>query len=103
MTEVERSRTFWPALAQPMRDTGVMHWHRSIALSRIAMGARRNWFSFLARGRPPPPSRTQRFCEACGEDSPNDSFDDTGYGWNAQMWRCRHCGRETIKVWPVGF
>jgi hypothetical protein len=81
-----------------------MYWHRSLALRGIAFGTWGNWLSFLGRAVPPaPPERTQRFCERCGGDTPHDSYDDTGYGWYAQMWRCRHCGGESVKVWPFGY
>jgi hypothetical protein len=81
-----------------------MYWHRSIAHRRIAFRTRGNWLSFLARIRPPVrPERTERLCESCGGDTPHDSYDDTGYGWYAQMWRCRYCGRENMKVWPIAF
>src|SRR5258707_10909983 len=75
-----------------------MSWHLSTTLRRI-----RNRLSFLTRDGPPPPERTERFCDRCGADAPHDTSDDTGYGWYAQMWRCRDCGRETVRVWPVGF
>jgi hypothetical protein len=39
---------------------------------------------------------------AGGAGTPHDAFDDSGYGWYAQMWRCRVCGQESFKIWPVG-
>src|SRR5260221_14165639 len=103
------ARQYWPRSSPSRFGTGTryahlraMSWHRSTTLRRLVFGLRGYWLSFLARDGPPPPERTERFCERCGADTPHDSHDDTGYGWYAQMWRCRHCGRETVRVWPVG-
>jgi hypothetical protein len=47
------------------------------------------------------PERFQRFCRDCGEDTPHEGFDELGAGWYAQICRCRHCGRQGMKVWPL--
>jgi hypothetical protein len=81
-----------------------MYWHRSLALRRMAFGAWGNRLSFLTRGRRlNPPQRSSRRCEGCDAETPHDGYDDAGYGWYAQMWRCRQCGRESMKVWPIVF
>jgi ribosomal protein L37E len=59
--------------------------------------------SFLARTKlPDPPARSRLVCKRCGAETLYDAFDDSGYGWYAQMWRCRVCGQESFKIWPVG-
>src|SRR5438094_1820680 len=48
-----------------------------------------------------PPERFRRYCRDCGEDSPHEGFDELGPGWYAQISRCRHCGRQNMKVWAL--
>ncbi len=80
-----------------------MWWQHSTLLRKILFGTRGNWLSFLARTKlPDPPVRTRLVCKRCGADTLHDIFDDSGYGWYAQMWRCRDCGQESFKIWPVG-
>jgi ribosomal protein L37E len=87
----------------PYARSRAMWWQRSTLLRRILFGARGNWLSFLARTKlPDPPARTRLVCKRCGAETPHDAFDDSGYGWYAQMWRCRVCGQESFKIWPVG-
>jgi hypothetical protein len=50
-----------------------------------------------------PPERFRRFCRDCGEDTPHEAFDEFGAGWYAQICRCRHCGRQGMKVWPLAW
>ena len=84
--------------------TRAMYWRRSIALRRFAFAAPGNCRSSLARTMPTDRAeRTERFCKGCGADTPHDNYDDTGYGRYAQMWRCRHCGGESVNVWPIGY
>ena len=81
-----------------------MYWHRSIAPRSMAFGTWGSWLSSLYRIRPSvQPERSRRHCEGCADETPHDGYDDTGYGWYAQMWRCRYCGRESMKVWPIAF
>ena len=47
------------------------------------------------------PERFRRFCRDCGKDTPHDGFDEFGVGWYAQIWRCRYCRGEGIRVWPL--
>jgi hypothetical protein len=45
--------------------------------------------------------RFRRFCHDCEEDTAHDGFDELGPGWYAQICRCRRCGRQDMKVWPL--
>lgn len=47
------------------------------------------------------PERFRRFCRDCGEDSAHERFDEFGAGWYAQICRCRQCGRQGMRVWPL--
>jgi hypothetical protein len=47
------------------------------------------------------PERFRRFCPDCGEDTAHEGFDELGIGWYAQICRCRHCGRQGMRVWPL--
>ena len=47
------------------------------------------------------PERFRRFCRDCGEDTAHEGFDEFGAGWYAQICRCRRCGRQGMKVWPL--
>lgn len=49
------------------------------------------------------PERFLRFCRDCGEDTPHDGFDEFGAGWYAQISRCRCCGEQGMKVWPLAW
>jgi hypothetical protein len=49
------------------------------------------------------PERFRRFCRDCGEDTAHDGFDEVGAGWYAQICRCRRCGRQGMKVWPLAW
>ena len=49
------------------------------------------------------PERFRRFCRDCGEDIPHDGFDEFGAGWYAQICRCRYCGEQGMKVWPLAW
>jgi hypothetical protein len=91
-----------------------MVYARSTLLRRMAFGTRgKSWLSFFARGnalsfvararRPNLPEPSESFCDTCAADTQHESFDDVGYGWYAQMWRCRRCGHESVRVWPVSF
>jgi hypothetical protein len=48
------------------------------------------------------PERFRRFCPDCEGDTPHEGFDELGPGWYAQISRCRHCGRQGMRVWPLG-
>src|SRR5271166_5382404 len=47
--------------------------------------------------------RFHRFCRDCDEKTPHDGFDELGAGWYAQICRCRHCGKQGMKVWPLAW
>lgn len=49
------------------------------------------------------PGRFRRFCRDCGEDTAHEGFDEFGAGWYAQICRCRHCGRQRLRVWPLAW
>ena len=45
--------------------------------------------------------RLRRFCRDCGEDTAHVLSDEFGVGWYAQTYRCRQCGRQGMRVWPL--
>jgi hypothetical protein len=49
------------------------------------------------------PERFHRFCRDCGEDTAHEGYDEFGAGWYAQICRCRRCGRQGMKVWPLAW
>jgi len=49
------------------------------------------------------PERFHRFCRHCGEDTPHEGFDEFGAGWYAQLCRCRYCGDQGMRVWPLAW
>jgi hypothetical protein len=56
------------------------------------------------RNKAPLCDRTDRFrcyCRDCDEDTPHEQFDEFGPGWYAQICRCRRCGQEGIRIWPL--
>ena len=49
------------------------------------------------------PERLVHFCQDCAEDTPHDGFDEFGVGWYAQIFRCRYCGGQGMRVWPLAW
>ena len=49
------------------------------------------------------PERFRSHCRDCGEDTPHEGVDEFGTGWYAQIWRCRRCGRQGMRVWTLGW
>ena len=45
--------------------------------------------------------RVRRFCRDCDGDTPHDGFDEFGVGWYAQIHRCRYCGGQGMRIWPL--
>ena len=45
--------------------------------------------------------RVPRFCRDCDDDTPHEGFDELGIGWYAQIYRCRYCGGQSMRVWPL--
>jgi hypothetical protein len=66
-----------------------------------------DWSSLLDRAwcsEPPSQYRTERFrrfCPDCEEDTAHEQLDEFGPGWYAQICRCRRCGREGMRIWPL--
>jgi len=75
-------------------------WQRMIA-------AFENWWttSYLAWRSEIPSGyyaeRLCRFCRDCDDDTPHESFDEFGVGWYAQIYRCRYCGGQGMRIWPL--
>jgi len=75
-------------------------WRRMIA-------ALEDWWttSYLAWRREILPNnhgeRFYRFCRDCGEDTPHEGSDEFGLGWYAQIYHCRCCGLQGMRVWPL--
>jgi hypothetical protein len=46
--------------------------------------------------------RLRRFCRDCGEETPHKCFDEFGVGWYAQIFHCRYCGDQGMRIWPLG-
>ena len=83
--------------ADPHRRAGFSRW-------RAMFAAPRNWSSVLPHGETGWCDRTnqfRRFCRDCEEDTAHDEFDEFGPGWYAQICRCRRCGREGMRIWPL--
>ena len=49
------------------------------------------------------PERFRRFCPDCREDTRHEGFDEFGAGWYAQISRCRQCGHQGMRVWPLAW
>ena len=75
-------------------------WQRMIA-------AFENWWttSYLAWRSEIPSGyyaeRLRRFCRDCDDDTPHESFDEFGVGWYAQIYCCRYCGGQGMRIWPL--
>jgi hypothetical protein len=80
-------------LALPHRRTSIPRGILRDRWRRIFAG-----FEILSRDRP---ERFLHFCQSCGEDTPHEGFDELGPGWYAQICRCRHCGGQGMRVWPL--
>jgi len=75
-------------------------WQRAVA----AFGDWSSVSQLTCRSETPSGDRTdrfRRFCQDCGEDTAHEGFDEFGLGWYAQICRCRSCGQERIRVWPL--
>jgi len=49
------------------------------------------------------PDRFLTFCRDCREETPHEGFDELGAGWYAQICRCRYCGGQSMRVWPLAW
>jgi hypothetical protein len=47
------------------------------------------------------PERVYRFCQDCGDDARHEGYDELGVGWYAQVFCCRGCGRQGVRVWSL--
>ena len=98
----------WVGLFNLQQDIGVTRGLRPIRWLRIVAELRDRlavstleWHSdILLHNRP---ERFQRFCRDCGEDTPHEGFDEFGAGWYAQICRCRYCGDQGMRVWPLAW
>src|SRR5271165_788887 len=43
----------------------------------------------------------RRFCHVCEENTVHEEFDEFGPGWYAQICRCRRCGQQGMRIWPL--
>ena len=84
----------------PMPQCSGHAWQRVVA-------AFEEWWtaSYLAWRREIPSGdyteRLCRFCRDCDNDTPHESFDEFGIGWYAQIYRCRYCGGQGMRIWPL--
>ena len=84
------------------RRVRLNRWQRIIAaLGDWSAVSNLAWRSeILLRERP---ERFRRFCRDCGADTPHEGFDEFGAGWYAQICRCRYCGKQGMRVWPLAW
>src|ERR1700730_5556640 len=74
---------------------------------RHVFAANGDWSSVLdlaCHGEPRSRDRTERFrhfCRDCEEETAHEELDEFGPGWYAQICRCRRCGREGMRIWPL--
>src|SRR5580704_15419598 len=85
----------------------ILAWSVRGVLDRLPQLQRnwRRWFDLVWEGHVLPRGRTEavrRFCPGCDAETVHDGFDEGGLGWYAQLWRCRHCGREGVRIWALG-
>ena len=72
-----------------------------------AIAAFEDWWtaSYLAWRREILPGnhgeRFHRFCRDCCEDTPHEGSDEFGIGWYAQIYCCRYCGAQGMRIWPL--
>jgi len=78
-----------------------------LKIAKHTTWSRRVW-SFLVglteRGEVLLFDRSEQFrqlCPNCREETPHQGFDELGFGWFAQISRCRQCGRQHMKVWAL--
>jgi hypothetical protein len=84
----------------PMGGTRLSRWRAIFAAlgDRSAL-SKLGWHNeILLRDQP---ARFLRFCRDCGQDTPQESFDEFGAGWYARICRCRYCRRQRVRVWPL--
>jgi hypothetical protein len=83
-------------------QTRLRRWQRAIAalgdLPAVSNLARHGEIPLLEQ-----PERFRRLCRECGELTPHDGFDEFGAGWYAQICRCRYCGEQNMRVWPLAW
>ncbi len=89
-------------LRRPGRDrgNGSSRWQRMVA----AYGDWSSVVDLACYGEAHSRDRTERFrrfCRDCEEETAHEEFDEFGPGWYAQISRCRRCGREGMRIWPL--
>jgi hypothetical protein len=84
------------------RGIGISRWQRVItALRDCSAVSDLTWRSeAMLRGQL---ESFWRFCPECGRATPHCGFDEFGAGWYAQICRCRYCGGEGMRVWPLAW
>ena len=88
---------------RPIRGICLNRWQRIFAVLGYWWWADSNvaWRNEIPlHGRP---ERFLNFCRECGEETPHEGFDEYGAGWYAQICRCRHCGEQGMRVWPLAW
>jgi hypothetical protein len=79
---------------------GLSRWQQMFA----ACGEWSSVLDLACHGEARPRHRTERFrhfCRDCEEETAHEEFDEFGPGWYAQICRCRRCGREGMRIWPL--
>ena len=61
----------------------------------------KSYFAWRRFRRPSTRSGSADFAADCSEDTPHEGFDEFGVGWYAQIYHCRYCGEQGMRIWPL--
>ena len=95
-----------PPFASPLRRAGRGGGNGSSRWQHM-FAAYGDWSSVLdlaCHGEPRSRDRTERFrhfCPDCEAETAHEECDEFGPGWYAQICRCRRCGRDGMRIWPL--